>query len=689
MSKFYYNVYQQRVTVTPPCGLVGDSINYLSADFIFSEEWDGLYKVCYFAEKPEENVPYQVPLQDDTIRADMHLNLWPGTWYTWVSGDKTENGEVVQRITTNVVEFTVDRSGVIGGVPFEVAPSVQEDVLAKAEEALNKVNDLEQRADSGEFQGKPGAAAGFGNVSASVDDKTGTPSVEVRTSGTNEALNINFAFHNLKGESSGGGGAVDSVNGKTGKVVLTAGDVGALADSTEIPSKTSELENDAGFVTANTAPVTKVNGQKGNVVTQVVAVATGTIDSISVNYAQMQLNNWYQSGMTIRMLSNVTGVARQGTYLELQRITRATVHFCGVYEYNGKWYMDVIEYNGVKWLGSEKEVLLTDTDIDMNQHNIHNVGEVDLTYLSIGATIGDTTNARLTGTSDGKAAFVRDNTQSLLVPVQVGAATQANEAVQRGQVASLAPVQSVNGATGAVKGTYYVQFSGTTANPVSSSTPAEIIAAIQSGYVVQSVASFSDFFYGLPIYGQLFAGLSDAATGTGILFGGMCTPNFAGETRSLSLSIVYSDNAWKVIPRAIYSQQLNVINLLDYGAADAMRISHSTGLITAAQNYVTIGGRDWIDTAIYGYTTMASITVSQASNVVANGGAVGCVCQIIDADGVTSQIYIDPGETAAGTFVMNEDKTGFTLTVSRPNVVKLRFCVAGNAGLIKANMTLG
>lgn len=556
MSKFYYNVYQQRITVTPPCGLVGDSINYLSADFIFSEDWDGLYKVCYFAEKPEENVPYQVPLQDDTIRADMHLNLWPGTWYTWVSGDKTENGEVVQRITTNVVEFTVDKSGVIDGVPFEVAPSVQEDILAKAEEALNKVNDLEQRADSGEFQGKPGAAAGFGNVSASVDDKTGTPSVEVRTSGTNEALNINFAFHNLKGESGGGGSAVDSVNGKTGTVVLTAGDVGALPE---------------------------------------------------------------------------------------------------------------------------------DTDIDMKQHNIRHVGEVDLTYLSIGATIGRNRYARLTGTSDGKAAFVRNDTQSTLVAVQVGAALHANDAVQRGQVASLAPVRSVNGETGEVKGTYYVDFTGTLENPVTYSSASDIANAVSAGFTVMSRASFSNVFDGLPIYGQLFTQIFAEA----LMFGGCCTPNALGETRTLNLTITWNGTKWAANLRAIESHANDEINLLDYGAADATRISHSTGLITAATNYVTIGGRDWIETAAYGFSDFATITVSQASNVVSNGGAVGCVCQIIDTDGVTSQIYIDPGETAAGTFVMTEDKTGFTLTVKRPNVAKLRFCVAGNAGLIKANMRLG
>lgn len=45
-----------------------------------------------------------------------------------------------------------------------------------------------------------------------------------------------------------GGGAVDSVNGKTGNVVLTANDVHALPNTTVVPTKTSDLTNDSGFI---------------------------------------------------------------------------------------------------------------------------------------------------------------------------------------------------------------------------------------------------------------------------------------------------------------------------------------------------------------------------------------------------------------------------------------------------------
>ena len=76
----------------------------------------------------------------------------------------------------------------------------------------------------------------------------------------------------------GGGGAVSSVNGQTGDVVLDAQDVGALPDNTPIPSKTSDLTNDSGFVNASgaaaAAPVQSVNGLTGAVTITVPAAAS-------------------------------------------------------------------------------------------------------------------------------------------------------------------------------------------------------------------------------------------------------------------------------------------------------------------------------------------------------------------------------------------------------------------------------
>ena len=77
---------------------------------------------------------------------------------------------------------------------------------------------------------------------------------------------------------------VSSVNGQTGAVVLDAGDVGALPDTTAIPSDTSDLTNNAGFVdaagAAAAAPVQSVNSQTGAVVLGKSDVGLGSVDNV-------------------------------------------------------------------------------------------------------------------------------------------------------------------------------------------------------------------------------------------------------------------------------------------------------------------------------------------------------------------------------------------------------------------------
>lgn len=69
---------------------------------------------------------------------------------------------------------------------------------------------------------------------------------------------------------------VDSVNGKTGVVVLNATDVGALPSTTVIPDKTSQLDNDSHYITASEAPVQSVNAKTGAVVLTQDDVGDGT-----------------------------------------------------------------------------------------------------------------------------------------------------------------------------------------------------------------------------------------------------------------------------------------------------------------------------------------------------------------------------------------------------------------------------
>lgn len=92
------------------------------------------------------------------------------------------------------------------------------------------------------------------------------------------------------GGGGGGGGAVDSVNGQTGQVVLDAADVGALPDTTPIPSKVSDLTNDSGFQTAS----------------DVSSAISGKADSSDVSAIQAVIPSGATSGNKLTTASDVS-----------------------------------------------------------------------------------------------------------------------------------------------------------------------------------------------------------------------------------------------------------------------------------------------------------------------------------------------------------------------------------------------
>lgn len=79
--------------------------------------------------------------------------------------------------------------------------------------------------------------------------------------------------------------AVLSVNAQVGQVVLSASDVGALPDSTVIPGKTSDLENDSGFITSESLPTNLLQNTATaqNALTILGTASTSAVMASSIN----------------------------------------------------------------------------------------------------------------------------------------------------------------------------------------------------------------------------------------------------------------------------------------------------------------------------------------------------------------------------------------------------------------------
>lgn len=99
---------------------------------------------------------------------------------------------------------------------------------------------------------KPTTVAGYGITDAKIDGNNvvlGNKTITPYTPNNPPAYPVTSVNGQIGNVVIPTGGNVDSVNGKTGVVVLSATDVGALPNTTVIPDKTSQLDNDSGYIT--------------------------------------------------------------------------------------------------------------------------------------------------------------------------------------------------------------------------------------------------------------------------------------------------------------------------------------------------------------------------------------------------------------------------------------------------------
>lgn len=235
--------------------------------------------------KPSTGVPktdLSASVQASLDKADSAIQSAP------VTSVNSKTGDVV--LTASDVGAYAKPSG---GIP-------KTDLTASVQTSLSKADTALQSAPVTSVNSKTGAvtlnASDVGALPStyvapvtSVDGKTGD--VQIIPSGGSTGQVLTKTSSGTAWQTVSGGGAVDSVNGQTGTVVLDAEDVGALPDTTTaadlgayvkpsggIPKTdlASDVQTSLGKADTalQTAPVTSVNGQTGAVTLSIPTVPT-------------------------------------------------------------------------------------------------------------------------------------------------------------------------------------------------------------------------------------------------------------------------------------------------------------------------------------------------------------------------------------------------------------------------------
>lgn len=172
---------RQQFTKKQPV-IVSDSINYLSAKFVFqTSEWDEMIKFAHFQSGDDV---YDFLLDGDELPKEASLNLYAGNWKVYIHGDRYVVGndgsvKVVERATTNSQEIKVVKYEKEGSVLPEIGFDVAEQIAAVAEDAKRIATSVRNEADQGMFDGVSVTHEWDGTV-LEVTSASGTSSADLK-----------------------------------------------------------------------------------------------------------------------------------------------------------------------------------------------------------------------------------------------------------------------------------------------------------------------------------------------------------------------------------------------------------------------------------------------------------------------------------------------------------------------------
>ena len=129
------------------------TINYFNLFATFSHEWEGLDIVAHIHLKDNAEVGSDWIIENGEVRSERGINLTAGIWEVWFSGSKSENGETILRITTEVQYICIKNTGTDGGIMPDLPESTAEQILSIANDAYEMAESVREDADNGEFDG--------------------------------------------------------------------------------------------------------------------------------------------------------------------------------------------------------------------------------------------------------------------------------------------------------------------------------------------------------------------------------------------------------------------------------------------------------------------------------------------------------------------------------------------------------
>ena len=265
--------------------------------------------------------------------------------------------------------------------------------------------------DKYEDSGHPatGEAAGFGEITATVDNAVGVPVVTVTESGSDTAKNLAFAFKNLKGEpgaAAGFGSATASVDGSTGTPDVTVSVSGP--DTAKVfDFRFSGLKGQTGAAAGFGQITATVGAEVGAPSVSVEASGPDTAKNLAFTFTNLK----GEPGQSVGEIQRTEGTGAPGT-----------TDTYTMYDSGGGEIGTFTIYNGTDGTGSgdfksDGSVPMTG-DLNAGGHRVTNVGaptadddavrQSDLKAVSdeIDAIIAGTTPVAVPVATDAKAGVV-------------------------------------------------------------------------------------------------------------------------------------------------------------------------------------------------------------------------------------------------------------------------------------------